>query len=175
MRPFTRGAVSVSPPAPNASPLPPPPKLLLLPRDDAEAKLPPAVDYKQYCMEDPCERKMALIDEFFERHNIHTRVDYNEIMNEMEFLLLMHDRVNAAKWALDHLAYKEGVKKAPPLMEEVVPPKTKMPADIIVIKDPTFQKQSGGAKRRTSKPGRTQRLASGARRSLLKVRPGGKE
>ena len=62
-------------------------------------------------------------------------------------------------------------------VKEVVPPKTKMPADIIVIKDPTFQKQSasGGAKRRTSKPGRTQRLASGARRSLLKVRPGGKE
>ena len=59
-------------------------------------------DISGYNFSDPIDRKVACVEDFFERYGITTRLDFNEIMKDMYILILLNDRVDAVSWALKY-------------------------------------------------------------------------
>lgn len=52
---------------------------------------------------DPLDDKMVRAERVLREHDVHCTPDYDAVLHEIVLLALMHDRVEAALWALQNL------------------------------------------------------------------------
>eukprot|EP00741_Cyanophora_paradoxa_P013718 tig00020710_g13241.t1 len=50
------------------------------------------------------------------RYGVSRRPDYDEIRDQVHLVILLHDRLHCAKWAVENLRFKVNVRPSPPLL-----------------------------------------------------------
>lgn len=82
---------------------------------------------------DPMHEKLVRLDDYLLLYGLTTRVDYNEFFREIQILLLLRERVETVKWAIENLEYKNQSHIPEPVREDIVPPLSNMPQSEIVF------------------------------------------
>ncbi|KAK3240637.1 hypothetical protein CYMTET_49532 [Cymbomonas tetramitiformis] len=67
-------------------------------------------------LNDPADSRLVKVEEVLRRHKVSQRPDFQEILLEIVVLVFMYDRVQNARFAVDHLAFKEDEEIPDPLM-----------------------------------------------------------
>ena len=65
------------------------------------------VDFHQFDLADPLEMKMAALERLLDDYGLISRLDYLEVLCDLQLVILYFDRVESAKWVTANLEYKD--------------------------------------------------------------------
>eukprot|EP00743_Colponemidia_sp_Colp-15_P006813 GILK01007348.1.p1 GENE.GILK01007348.1~~GILK01007348.1.p1 ORF type:complete len:1211 (-),score=220.22 GILK01007348.1:88-3720(-) len=95
--------------------------------------------YRNYTFQDPIALKFHRMEETLLRYGLVFKLDYHELVQQLKTLILMHERVTTASWALEHLTYAQGTVIPGPKLAHVIPPRSHLPnVDVLLTDFTTF-------------------------------------